>query len=49
MNIKIEVNCYNAKNKEQDYGLALDIYAKTDSQAKEIAKKFIDTIPEVEP
>ena len=46
MNIRIEVNCYGDKNVLQDFGLVLDIYAKTESQGKEIAKKFIDMIPE---
>ena len=44
MNIRIEVNCYGDKN--VDLGLVLDIYAKAESQGKEIAKKFIDIIPE---
>lgn len=45
MNIKIEVNRYDDKN-IQLWGIEVNIYAKSDVQAKEIAKKFIDQIPE---
>lgn len=45
MNIKLEVNRYDEKN-IQLWGIEVDIYAKADAQAKELAKQFIDQIPE---
>lgn len=45
MNIKLEINRYDEEN-VQLWRIEVDIYAKADAQAKELAKKFIDQIPE---
>lgn len=47
MHIRIEVNQYT-KDNIQTLGVTVEIYGKKGSEAKELAKKIIDTVPEKE-